>query len=63
MNAPIDSAIMIKVGKKEAYLRNLKRCLAVKICPKCGGNLSCTSDAIGHEYRCLTATCSFTHAE
>jgi hypothetical protein len=59
----IDNEIMIEVEKKEAYLRDLKRCLAVKICPKCGGNLSCTSDAIGHEYRCSSAACPFTYAK
>lgn len=35
----IDVTIMSKVREKEAYLRDLKRCLAADICPECGGDL------------------------
>jgi len=49
----VDAAIMVKVNKKEIYLKDYKRCLAVNICPRCGGNLN----HIGEKYICLSAAC------
>ena len=51
--ASIDAAIMAKVNEKEIYLRDYKRCLAVNICPRCGGDLN----RVGEEYICLSAAC------
>ena len=55
----IENEIMMKVARKEAYLRDFKRCLAVKICPRCGGNLN----VIGKEYICLSAACALKNDE
>lgn len=49
----IKPEIMKKVAKREAYLKDFNRCLAAKICPRCGGNLT----VIGKEYICLSAEC------
>lgn len=57
----IKNEIMEKVREKEDYLSSLKRCLAASFCPKCGGKLTRSSDAIGTEYSC--SSCIFTHAE
>jgi len=35
----VSKEIMQKVQKREIYLADLKRCLAVRICPKCGEEL------------------------
>ena len=59
----VKNEIMEKVKKREIYLEDLNRCLAVGICPACGGRLKCISDAIVDEYRCLSLTCTFTYAK
>jgi ssDNA-binding Zn-finger/Zn-ribbon topoisomerase 1 len=49
----INDEIMKKVAKKEEENRALNRCLAVNICPKCGGPLACkTFNDGGKDYIC-----------
>lgn len=37
----ISDEIMRKVAEKEKHKHDLHRCLAAKVCPNCGGNLTC----------------------
>lgn len=49
----ISDEIMRKVTKKEEEKLNLNRCLAVRVCPNCGGNLTRKSyNDGGKEYVC-----------
>ena len=56
----IKHGVMERVRKREAYLKDFKRCLAVSICPKCGSKLRRVSDSFGTDYQCLDTTCTFT---
>ena len=57
----INEEIMQKVAEKEKELANFKRCLVVKICPRCGASLTSESDSVFKEYRCTDYSCDFKH--
>ncbi len=50
----VSDDIMERVSSREKNVERLTRCLAVKICPECGGGLNCEifNDG-GRRYDCI----------
>lgn len=58
----VSDQIMVKVAAREEENANFKRCIEVRVCPKCGNDLEVTGVREDRSMDYICTNCEFTHS-